>query len=71
LTQFGEFPIEQSLADKFPAESWEYNEVLASVRDMWNESQFCLTGAQLSVLPDTIQDHIYEQCPDDSLADLG
>jgi hypothetical protein len=49
MTQFGELPIEQALADKFPAQSWEYNEVLTAVRDMWNESQFCLTGAQLSL----------------------
>jgi hypothetical protein len=54
-----------------PAQSLEYNEVLAAVGVMWNESQFCLTGAQLSVLPGSIQDHIYEQCPGESLAALG
>jgi hypothetical protein len=54
-----------------PAQSWEYNEALAAVRVMWNESQFSLSGAQLSTLPCTIQDHIYEQCPGDSLAALG
>jgi hypothetical protein len=54
-----------------PAQSWEYNDALAAVRVMWNESQFCLNGAQLFSLPGTIQDCIYEQCPGDSLAALG
>jgi hypothetical protein len=42
------------------AESCEYNEALATVRVMWNESQFCLTGAQLSAIPGIIQDCIFE-----------
>jgi hypothetical protein len=45
-----------------PAQSWGYNEVLAAVRFVWVESQICLTEAQLSALPGTIQDRIYEQC---------
>jgi hypothetical protein len=53
-----------------PAQSWEYNEALAVVRVMWNESQFCLTGAQLSAVPGTIQDCIYEQYPGHRLGAL-
>jgi hypothetical protein len=54
-----------------PAQSWEYNEALAAVRVMWNESLFFLTGAPLSALPGTIQDCIYEQYPGHSLDALG
>jgi hypothetical protein len=43
-----------------PAQSWEYNEAIAAVSIMWNESEFYLTEAQLSALPGTIQDSIYE-----------
>jgi hypothetical protein len=54
-----------------PAHSCEYNEALAAVRVMCNESQFCITGAQLSALPGIIQDCTYEQCPGHSLGNLG
>jgi hypothetical protein len=50
------------LDDVLPAQSWGYSEVLAAVRVMWIELQICLTEAQLSALPGTIRDCIYEEC---------